>query len=365
MTVPNLAVWTIKLARSEGRKDGCLITSLLPATVTTPRDAAAEQQTFVRSIGLRDIPASDKKLDTKTEVRANQRELHALAQAMGEQVRRESQHWSETVESFDGISLQTPSFSLSFAIAPPPAPSPQSLYSNLPPPLPWLRHPLTPPRLPPASTLPRFSSGPVLDVARRHASPNAGHAESNDADGDVHEAPPTPRTMPASYALIWITPRPSRSPLQLPRFRPPTATPRSCRPLQASCRRRPPSSPREYPPSPLLSAPPFAAAGAPTVSAPPPPAGIIRTPVASAAPVAHPGFAIATAPMDITRQAGAIMKVVLPDYDLSGVFARAFRCPDPNVIACAFQTEAQAAWFVTAFNASRVQPYENLWVSLN
>jgi hypothetical protein len=69
---------------------------------------------------------------------------------------------------------------------------------------------------------------------------------------------------------------------------------------------------------------------------------------------------------DITFEAGQIIRSVLRDYDLSTVFTRAYRIQnEPLMIVCAFQTPAHATWFISAFNASRVPPYNNVYASPN
>ncbi|KAJ7176276.1 hypothetical protein C8R43DRAFT_943066 [Mycena crocata] len=67
---------------------------------------------------------------------------------------------------------------------------------------------------------------------------------------------------------------------------------------------------------------------------------------------------------DITKQASAIMRTVLPKQDLRNAFERAHRY-GPQYIACAFKTPEQAAWFIDAFNAARVsvRGYEALSAS--
>ncbi|KAJ7697905.1 hypothetical protein B0H17DRAFT_1130184 [Mycena rosella] len=65
---------------------------------------------------------------------------------------------------------------------------------------------------------------------------------------------------------------------------------------------------------------------------------------------------------DITNQAGAMMRNVLSGHNLHEAFKRAHRYGQQYVV-CAFKTEAQAAWFIQAFNASCVHPYENVFAS--
>ncbi|KAJ7501114.1 hypothetical protein B0H11DRAFT_1993657 [Mycena galericulata] len=65
---------------------------------------------------------------------------------------------------------------------------------------------------------------------------------------------------------------------------------------------------------------------------------------------------------DITNEAAGMIRAVLPTHDLREAFDRAHRY-GTQYVACAFKTEEQAAWFIQAFNAARVQPYHNVFAS--
>ncbi|KAJ6511803.1 hypothetical protein DFH09DRAFT_1089977 [Mycena vulgaris] len=183
--------------------------------------------------------------------------------------------------------------------------------------------------------------------------------------------------MPASYALIWITPALSIAATTAPiltAHNDATIVPPSLGIKQASapvvaalapyrhcCRRprriRPPSPCRHHPQARCISSPRCSPGSHHRYC----PDGRSWSQAATRNSAAEVRLRPAYWDQDITRQAGAIRKVVLPDYDLSGVFER---IPVPGHCLC-LETEIQAAWFVTAFNASRVQPYKNLWASLN
>jgi hypothetical protein len=68
---------------------------------------------------------------------------------------------------------------------------------------------------------------------------------------------------------------------------------------------------------------------------------------------------------NITAQARQIIKAALGASNAS-VFERAHRVepfdgPNKLYVYCAFHNEAQAKWFVDAFNSVRVDEYETVW----
>ncbi|KAJ7119194.1 hypothetical protein C8R43DRAFT_1137081 [Mycena crocata] len=129
------------------------------------------------------------------------------------------------------------------------------------------------------------------------------------------------------------------------------------------------------PPPGIAQAFPQVVAHTPTAATSTPPPGIVHAGDAAARgrnnqPVAprNPAAEVYLGPWDwvkdITKQASAIMRTVLPKQDLRNAFERAHRY-GPQYIACAFKTPEQAAWFIDAFNAARVsvRGYESLSAS--
>ncbi|KAJ7174994.1 hypothetical protein C8R43DRAFT_943268 [Mycena crocata] len=129
------------------------------------------------------------------------------------------------------------------------------------------------------------------------------------------------------------------------------------------------------PPPGIAQAFPQVVVHTPTAATSTPPPGIVHAGDAAARgrnnqPVAprNPAAEVYLGPWDwvkdITKQASAIMRTVLPKQDLRNAFERAHRY-GPQYIACAFKTPEQAAWFIDAFNAARVsvRGYESLSAS--
>ncbi|KAJ7448884.1 hypothetical protein B0H11DRAFT_2188932 [Mycena galericulata] len=171
----------------------------------------------------------------------------------------------------------------------------------------------------------------------------------------------------------------------LSRTRPPPF-PMLLRPPPLHLRPRPPPS-RPPTPAPISFAPahtPAAAPAPPSFVAPAPalvapaPAPTLGLPVSVVANAPNPPPALP--PFDSSREArlgpvnwgknisgesSTVIKAVLPAARSIMRNYRARRGPDPHTIIACFESADIASWFITAFNASHVVPYESVFASPN
>ncbi|KAJ7431251.1 hypothetical protein B0H11DRAFT_2131612 [Mycena galericulata] len=68
---------------------------------------------------------------------------------------------------------------------------------------------------------------------------------------------------------------------------------------------------------------------------------------------------------NISGESSTVIKTVLPAARSIMRNYRARRGPDPHTIIACFESADIASWFITAFNASRVVPYESVFASPN
>jgi hypothetical protein len=68
---------------------------------------------------------------------------------------------------------------------------------------------------------------------------------------------------------------------------------------------------------------------------------------------------------NITGESAIVIKAVLPAARAVMRNYRARRGPDPNTVIACFESAEIASWFIGAFNADRVSPYESVVASPN
>jgi hypothetical protein len=398
------------------------------STPATPRHAApapaGAAKDFIDGVGLTEIPPKDKRFDGKSETRQLQREVHSLTQgtarvhAAFEQFRGETTrllkgtqqysqpfnlpaHWESDVEGLQSPSVQAAIAAnsrdicaaterlelversltgmeatvnvihqtlvglvsrvngLSVATAPAPA------AIAAPPPLPIDSTP-SPSRLElllEQLLNKRGRSPDMLDDVRNVRSRVEGST-----------AAPAPITAPIAAAPITAAaaaPMPAAVTAPVPVAAPITFTPA----LAPAAMPVPVPIPAAIAVTPAIPAP---AAVPVTVAAPAPLAVAAPVPVSVAvagapAPPSLPAYDPAKearlGPVswgrNITGESAIVIKAVLPAARAVMRNYRARRGPDPNTIIACFESAEIASWFIGAFNAARVSPYESVVASPN
>ncbi|KAK7053854.1 hypothetical protein R3P38DRAFT_3171187 [Favolaschia claudopus] len=184
-------------------------------------------------------------------------------------------------------------------------------------------------------------------------------------------APPAPAPAPVAAVPPAPTPLFSSAPLA---YAPPPAPPA---PAPA-----PAPVPVALAPLPVAAAPIPVAPGAPA-PAPAPAYVALPTPVAAVATIAPaPTQSLPPAPpphnpacearlgrctwgRNITGESSTVIKTVVPAARSILRNYRARRGPDQYTIIACFETPEIATWFISAFNAARVAPYESVYASPN
>ncbi|KAJ6556981.1 hypothetical protein DFH09DRAFT_1084329 [Mycena vulgaris] len=352
--------------------------TLDPAAPAAPAPTGAIKDSMDR-VGPSDIPPKDKRFDGKVEARQTQRELHSLTQQTARVSADLQQHRAETTLVLEQLSAQLKgarptSTNLQAGVA---ANTRDICTVN--------------DRLEQLElTLSRTSATVnTIDEALRTLIARVNGlatAPFSAAPATVHFPAAAPSSAASSFdshmdnmesLLQQLVSKRGRSPdasedgrnlLRYPLL--PLPLPLLPRPhslSQSTSPRPPPLSsllPNPPPLSLLLQPPPAAVAAA--VHAPAPVAGAGAPPPL---PAYNPAKEARLGPIvwgrNITGESATVIKAILPAARAVMRNYRARRGPDPNTIIACFEFAEIANWFVGAFNAARVSPYENVVASPN
>ncbi|KAJ7183935.1 hypothetical protein C8R46DRAFT_1309193 [Mycena filopes] len=382
-----------------------------PPTPVEPTNApplpalTGHAKAFLDRIGLGDIPSKDKRFEGKLEARQTQREVHFLAQQAAQLYADQQKDRAETTQVLEYMSaqikaVQEPTKKLQAAVMSnardigtandrleqlelivtntaatvssmesalksliarwnaAPGPVPPAL-APLPPPPPSI--PIPAPFVPndEPSTIDRMESLLQQLVAKRAHSPDIypdeRHVRTRLADGvpsagssAVAFAPAAAATaLPVPVSVSAAHPIPVAAAAALPV----AAT------LPVAAALPVPAALPAIAPAPAVAAPAPIAVVAVGANPPPPLPAFDSTKEALIGPVVWG--------RNITGESSSVIKAVLPAAKSVMRSYRARRGPDANTIIACFESADIASWFITAFNAARVAPYESVFASPN
>ncbi|KAJ7732252.1 hypothetical protein DFH07DRAFT_781028 [Mycena maculata] len=363
--------------------------------------AAGPVKAFLDRVGLTDIPPKDKRFDGKAEVHQTQRDVHSLAQQTGRIDADLQKHRAKTTQVLEcaqsylfGVNFTadaTIDLSAQIKSLQQPTKSPQATIAANARDISMANDRFEQLELIVTNTVAQVGSidGALKTLIARfnaqampvpphscscarprprprpHRPRRRAHRDYVECDRHVHDADgdPSPAARREAQSLSrWLRERAQHSAPAPAVVAPAAATaaavvtvPPVIAPAPIVGAPLPPAP--ANPPVPVTVAAPVAVVAVGGASPPPPLPAFDPTKEARLGPV--------TWGRNITGESSIVIKVVLPVARSIMRSYRARRGPDSNTIIVCFESAEIATWFIAAFNAARVAPYETVFASPN